>query len=53
MNDFLAIPQNHARPARASHAQVTASWQSLRPLVETIPEVDALADYCRAIEGLS
>ena len=49
MNEFLAIRRT-TPVQRASHAQVTANWQSLRPLVETIPEVDALADYCRAIE---
>jgi ATP-dependent helicase/nuclease subunit A len=50
MDEFLAI--RRTTPAqRASHAEVTASWRDLRPLVEEIPEVDALADYCRAVEG--
>jgi len=50
MDEFLAIRRT-TPTQRASHAEVTANWRDLRPLVEKIPEVDALADYCRAVEG--
>ena len=50
MNEFLAVRRT-TLSAQASHADVSANWSSLRPLITMIPEVDALADYCRAIEG--
>ena len=50
MDEFLALPRK-TPPARANHALVSSSWLNLRPLINTIPEVDALADYCRALEG--
>src|SRR2546421_3131389 len=50
MDDFLALRRT-TPAARANHAMVSSSWLSLRPLINTIPEVDALADYCRALEG--
>ena len=50
MHEFLAI--RRTTPAqRASHAEVSANWRSLQPLVEKIPEVEDLADYCRAVES--
>lgn len=50
MNEFLAVRRT-TLAARANHADVSASWSNLRPLVSTVPEVDALADYCRAVES--
>jgi ATP-dependent helicase/nuclease subunit A len=50
MDQFLALPRK-TLPSRTNHALVSSSWMNLRPLIETIPEVDALADYCRAVEG--
>ena len=50
MNEFLAVRRT-TLSAQASHADVSANWSSLRPLISMIPEVDALADYCRAIES--
>ena len=50
MDEFLAFRRT-TLAARASHAEVSANWLNLRPLISTIPEVEALADYCRAVEG--
>jgi ATP-dependent helicase/nuclease subunit A len=50
MNEFFAVRRT-TLAARANHADVSASWSNLRPLVSTVPEVDALADYCRAVES--
>jgi ATP-dependent helicase/nuclease subunit A len=50
MDEFLASRRTTVA-ARANHAKAITSWSSLRPLVSTVPEVEALADYCRAIEG--
>src|SRR5882672_881739 len=50
MNEFLALRRT-TPAARANHAMVSSSWLSLRPLINTIPQVDALADYCRAVES--
>jgi ATP-dependent helicase/nuclease subunit A len=50
MNEFLAARRT-TLAAKANHAEVGAGWLSLRPLIEKIPEVDALAEYCRAVES--
>ena len=50
MDDFLAVRRT-TPAARANHAEVSSGWRNLRPLISTIPEVEALADYCRAVEG--
>jgi ATP-dependent helicase/nuclease subunit A len=50
MDEFLAFRRT-TLAARANHAEVSAGWVNLRPLTDTIPEVDALAEYCRAVEG--
>ena len=50
MNEFLAFRRT-TLAARASHAQVSTNWSNLQPLISSVPEVDALADYCRAVEG--
>ena len=50
MNDFLAFRRT-TPAARANHVEVSSSWLDLQPLIQAIPEVDALADYCRAVEG--
>jgi ATP-dependent exoDNAse (exonuclease V) beta subunit len=50
MNDFFAVRRTTAA-ARAKHAEGIESWSKIQPLLSTIPEVDAIADYCRAIEG--
>ncbi len=50
MNAFFAVRRT-TPAARAKHAEGIESWSDLQPLLNTIPEVDAIADYCRAIEG--
>jgi ATP-dependent helicase/nuclease subunit A len=50
MDDFLALRRT-TPAARANHSLVSSSWSDLQPLVNTIPEVSDLAEYCRAIEG--
>jgi ATP-dependent exoDNAse (exonuclease V) beta subunit len=50
MDEFLALPRKTAA-ARVGQAKTLNGWSSLLPLIRTIPEVDALAEYCRAIEG--
>jgi ATP-dependent exoDNAse (exonuclease V) beta subunit len=50
MDEFLAFRRT-TLAARASHAEVSASWLNLRPLISSVPEVETLADYCRAVEG--
>jgi len=50
MDEFLALRRT-TPAARDNHAEVSTSWLSLRPLISTMPKVDALADYCRAVEG--
>src|SRR6185436_12099670 len=50
MDDFRAVPRT-TPAARANHAKVAESWLSFRPFISAIPEIDDLADYCRAIEG--
>jgi ATP-dependent helicase/nuclease subunit A len=37
--------------ARVKQAEVSVSWLSLRPLLGAVPALNALADYCRAVEG--
>src|SRR6185436_15233269 len=50
MDDFLSLRRT-TPAARANHALVSSSWSNLQPLVNTIPEVSDLAEYCRVIEG--
>jgi len=50
MDEFLALRRT-TPAARGNHAEVSTSWLSLRPLISTMPKVDALADYCRAVES--
>jgi ATP-dependent helicase/nuclease subunit A len=50
MNTFLAM--RRSTPAsRASQVELSLGWSNLQPLISAIPEVEALADYCRAVEG--
>src|SRR5688500_14925980 len=50
MNDFLAV--RRTTPAqRLSHAEVTSAWQDLQPAIQSIPDIDLLADYCRTVES--
>ena len=50
MNDFLLAPRK--TPARkASQARLSSGWPIMRNLLKTIPAVEELADYCRAVEG--
>jgi hypothetical protein len=50
MNDFFAVRRTTVAPA-LNMPKVIETWTNLHPLLNTIPEVDAVADYCRAIEG--
>jgi ATP-dependent helicase/nuclease subunit A len=49
MNDFLNFRRT-TPAARASQTEVSTAWPGLRTLLHTIPEPDALAEYCRAVE---
>jgi ATP-dependent helicase/nuclease subunit A len=50
MNEFLVSPRKTVA-ARGNQAEVSSDWARLRPLLQTIPEPETLADYCRAVEG--
>jgi ATP-dependent helicase/nuclease subunit A len=50
MDDFLAVRRT-TPAARLNHAKVIETWASFRSFISAIPEIDDLADYCRAIEG--
>ena len=50
MNDFLAARRT-TPAARGNQAAVYAAWADLWPLLQTIPDVEGLAEYCRTIEG--
>ena len=50
MDDFFTVRRS-TPAARANHERVISSWVELLPLISAIPKVDALAEYCRAIEG--
>lgn len=50
MNEFLAV--RRTTPAqRLSHAEVTSAWQELQPAIQSLPDIDNLADYCRTVEA--
>ena len=49
MNDFLSVRRTTAA-SRAHHAELSSIWPEFRNVIELIPVVDRLADYCRAIE---
>jgi ATP-dependent helicase/nuclease subunit A len=49
MKEFLACRRT-SPAARGNQAEVASVWQDLWPLLQTIPDVDGLADYCRTIE---
>src|SRR5436190_7933467 len=50
MNDFLLAPRKTA-VQKASQVNVSSNWPGMRELLKTIPAVEELADYCRAVEG--
>jgi ATP-dependent helicase/nuclease subunit A len=50
MNDFLLAPRKTVA-ARGNQAEVSSGWSRLRPMLQTIPEPEDLADYCRAVES--
>jgi ATP-dependent helicase/nuclease subunit A len=50
MNEFLALRRTTVA-SKANHSEVISSWSKLQPLINAIPEIEALADYCRAVEG--
>lgn len=50
IDEFLRL--RRTTPAqRANHSEVAAAWATLQPLLQTIPAREALAEYCRAVEG--
>ncbi|HZE72980.1 MAG TPA: UvrD-helicase domain-containing protein [Pyrinomonadaceae bacterium] len=50
MNEFLGV--RRTTPASLSNrADVNSAWLNLKSVLNTIPEVENLADYCRAIES--
>ncbi len=50
MNEFLALRRTTSAQ-RLSHAEVTSAWQGLQPTIQSIPEIDNLADYCRKVQA--
>lgn len=50
MNDFLVVPRKTI-PAKTNHAEVSERWFGLRPLLQTIPEPERLAEYCHQVES--
>src|SRR5258706_11955228 len=50
MDDFRSVPRT-TPAARANHAKVAESWLNFRSFISAIPDINDLADYCRAIEG--
>ena len=50
MNDFLSIRRT-TPAARGKHAEVSSIWPSFRSSVATVPAIEGLADYCRAVES--
>ncbi|HEV2827777.1 MAG TPA: 3'-5' exonuclease, partial [Pyrinomonadaceae bacterium] len=50
MNSFLAMRRS-TPVARASQVELSSGWSHFQPLINAIPQVEALADYCRAVEG--
>lgn len=50
MNDFLAVRRTTAAQ-RLSHAEISSAWQDLQPAIQSIPDIDNLADYCRTVEA--
>ncbi len=50
MNDFLLVRRTTAA-TRANQAEVSSSWPALQKIVNTAPQHEDLADYCRAVEG--
>jgi len=50
MDEFLAA--RRTTPAqRLNQAEVTSAWRAFAPLIQEIPEIDGLADYCRTVES--
>src|ERR1700730_13611644 len=50
MNDFLAFRRTTSAQ-RINQSDVGSAWADLWPLLQTIPDVEGLADYCRTIES--
>jgi ATP-dependent helicase/nuclease subunit A len=50
MKDFLAVRRT-TPAAHAKHAEALVSWSDVLPAIVNIPEIEALADYCRMIES--
>jgi ATP-dependent helicase/nuclease subunit A len=50
MNDFLVIPRKTIA-AKNNHAQVSERWFALRPLLQTVPTPERLAEYCHEVES--
>jgi len=50
MKEFLACRRT-TPAARGNQAEVSSAWADLRPLLQTIPDVEGLADYCRTVEA--
>lgn len=50
MNDFLAVRRTTAAQ-KLNQAEVTSGWRALQPLIQNLPEIENLADYCRTIQG--
>jgi ATP-dependent helicase/nuclease subunit A len=50
MNEFLAA--RRTTPAqRLNQSEVTVAWREFQPVIQQIPEIDVLADYCRKVEA--
>ncbi len=50
MDEFLAV--RRTTPAqKLNQSQVASAWMKLEPLIQELPEIEELADYCRTVEG--
>ncbi len=50
MEQFLAV--RRTTPAqRLNHSEVVAGWLALQPVIQELPAIERLADYCRTVEG--
>jgi ATP-dependent helicase/nuclease subunit A len=49
MDRFLAVPRKTAAQ-KTNQANVGSNWPEIQVLLKTVPPVEKLADYCRAVE---
>ena len=50
MNDFLLAPRKTDH-AKSKQSEAQSAWSMLRPMLQSLPEPEHLADYCRNVES--